>query len=127
MFLIFAAEDRIKDKIAAAAREKMASVSRDRALQIERRKKAAAFLKLKSAETSTPEKSKLPEDFKEPSTSKESRKRSSNEDLCEKHEKRRKPKEGDTTTAHADSEPEDGEVRKHRSKKRKGHKRLVKF
>lgn len=49
-FLILA-EDRIKDKLAAAAREKLASASRDRALQLERKKKAAAFLKLKSVET----------------------------------------------------------------------------
>ncbi|XP_044261622.1 protein suppressor of white apricot [Tribolium madens] len=45
------AEDKIKDKLAAAAREKMVSVARDRALQLERKKKAAAFLKLKSAES----------------------------------------------------------------------------
>ncbi|XP_056633487.1 splicing factor, suppressor of white-apricot homolog isoform X1 [Diorhabda sublineata] len=45
------AEDKIKDKLAAAAREKLASVTRDRALQLERKKKAAAFLKLKSVET----------------------------------------------------------------------------
>ncbi|XP_018577748.1 splicing factor, suppressor of white-apricot homolog [Anoplophora glabripennis] len=45
------AEDKIKDKLAAAARERLASASRDRALQLERKKKAAAFLKLKSAET----------------------------------------------------------------------------
>ncbi|CAG9858209.1 unnamed protein product [Phyllotreta striolata] len=43
------AEDKIKDKLAAAAREKLASVSRDRALQMERKKRAAAFLKLKTS------------------------------------------------------------------------------
>ncbi|XP_060534171.1 splicing factor, suppressor of white-apricot homolog [Cylas formicarius] len=44
------AEDKIKDKLAAAAREKMASVARDKALQLERKRKAAAFLRLKSGE-----------------------------------------------------------------------------
>lgn len=37
-------EDKIKDKLAAAARDKLASNSRERALQIERKKKAAMFL-----------------------------------------------------------------------------------
>ncbi|KAJ8928908.1 hypothetical protein NQ314_018479 [Rhamnusium bicolor] len=55
------AEDKIKDKLAAAAREKLASVSRDRALQLERKKKAAAFLKLKSAETNTQSSDNVPE------------------------------------------------------------------
>lgn len=45
------AEDKIKDKIAAAAREKLALVTRDKALQLERKRRAAAFLKLKSVET----------------------------------------------------------------------------
>lgn len=49
------AEDKIKDKLAAAAREKLALVAKDRALQMERRKKAAAFLKLKAVQ---PEKAK---------------------------------------------------------------------
>lgn len=37
--------------MAAAAREKLSSATRDRALQLERKRKAAAFLKLKSVET----------------------------------------------------------------------------
>ncbi|XP_043797328.1 splicing factor, suppressor of white-apricot homolog isoform X3 [Apis laboriosa] len=38
------AEDRIKDKLVAAARDKLAATSRERQLQLERKKKAAAFL-----------------------------------------------------------------------------------
>lgn len=38
------AEERIKDKLVAAARDKLAANSRERQLQLERKKKAAAFL-----------------------------------------------------------------------------------
>lgn len=38
------ADDRLKDKLAAAAREKLASSSRDRQLQLERKRKAEMFL-----------------------------------------------------------------------------------
>ncbi|XP_012136399.1 suppressor of white-apricot isoform X2 [Megachile rotundata] len=37
-------EERIKDKLVAAARDKLAATSRERQLQLERKKKAAAFL-----------------------------------------------------------------------------------
>ncbi|XP_026668451.1 splicing factor, suppressor of white-apricot homolog isoform X2 [Ceratina calcarata] len=38
------AEDRIKDKLVAAARDKLAATSKERQLQLERKKKAAVFL-----------------------------------------------------------------------------------
>jgi hypothetical protein len=69
------AEDKIKDKLAAAAREKMVSVARDRALQLERKKKAAAFLKLKSAESGGGDEAKSePADDRKRSRSKERKK-----------------------------------------------------
>lgn len=47
------AEDKIKDKIALAAKERLVSSTRpkDRALQMDRRKRAAMFLKMKSENT----------------------------------------------------------------------------
>jgi hypothetical protein len=72
---VVAAEDKIKDKLAAAAREKMVSVARDRALQLERKKKAAAFLKLKSAESGGGDEAKSePADDRKRSRSKERKK-----------------------------------------------------
>lgn len=93
-----------------AAREKLASVSRDRALQLERRKKAAAFLKLKSAESSQPEVAKSPE---------------TNSKSEEKPEKKiAEPKiDPEIVSVQDDSELEEGEVKKHKSKRKKSHKR----
>lgn len=93
-----------------AAREKLASVSRDRALQLERRKKAAAFLKLKSAESSQSDVAKSPE---------------TNAKSEEKPEKKNaEPKiDPEIVSVQDDSELEEGEVRKHKSKRKKSHKR----
>ena len=41
---IFIAEDRLKDRLAAAAREKLAQTSKEKQLQAERKRKAAMFL-----------------------------------------------------------------------------------
>ncbi|XP_067015704.1 splicing factor, suppressor of white-apricot homolog [Anabrus simplex] len=40
------AEERLKDKLAAAAREKLAAAARERQLQLERKRRAAAFLNM---------------------------------------------------------------------------------
>ncbi|XP_063930077.1 splicing factor, suppressor of white-apricot homolog isoform X2 [Zophobas morio] len=103
------AEDKIKDKLAAAAREKMVSVARDRALQLERKKKAAAFLKLKSAETSVPEEAKK-ESTPPAEEAKESRKRS-------------KSRERKKEVVQIDDSGDEEERKKRASKKKKSHKR----
>jgi len=40
------AEERLKDKLAAAAREKIAAAAREKQLQLERKRRAAAFLNM---------------------------------------------------------------------------------
>lgn len=40
------AEERVKDKLAAAAREKIAAAAREKQLQLERKRRAAAFLNM---------------------------------------------------------------------------------
>jgi hypothetical protein len=44
--LFVLAEERVKDKLAAAAREKIAAVAREKQLQLERKRRAAAFLNM---------------------------------------------------------------------------------
>ncbi|XP_075232655.1 uncharacterized protein LOC142331003 [Lycorma delicatula] len=71
------AEERVKDKLAAAAREKLVSKEREKQLQLERKRRAAAFLNLiqksNKKPSLSPEKSQtqpimigpqLPDDFK---------------------------------------------------------------
>ena len=49
---MFVSADRLADKLAAAARDKMSSASRDRHLQEQRKQKAAAFLtRMKQSDT----------------------------------------------------------------------------
>ncbi|KAF2893982.1 hypothetical protein ILUMI_12190 [Ignelater luminosus] len=119
------AEDRKKDKIAAAAREKLA-------LQLERKKKAAAFLKLKSVETvSNSDKSKS-ESRNEKSSKKKSDKNKDDLELSIKHSNYKKSKSSKTKDKNEeeilkvdDSESEEGEIKKHKkqSKKKRSHKR----
>lgn len=94
-------DNKVKDKLAAAARELLASVSRDK--QLERRKKAAAFLKLRSVEetknASDVEGERTPPPPPPPVKEKK------------KHHRRR------------ESDVEEGEIKKHKSKKKKSHKR----
>lgn len=42
----FLAEERVKDKLAAAAREKIAAAAREKQLQLERKRRAAAFINM---------------------------------------------------------------------------------
>ena len=121
------AEDRIKDKLAAAAREKMASTTKDRALQLERKRRAAAFLKLKSVETET-----KTNDGRETDGDKvlvisdtesklaEHNRRSRNTSTCEHKRKHCKHKREKEDVA---SEAEDGEIKKVKksNKKKKSH------
>lgn len=44
MFFIVLAEDKVKDRLAQIAREKLGIVSKEKQLQLERKKRAMAFL-----------------------------------------------------------------------------------
>lgn len=106
----------------------MASVSRDRALQAERRKKATAFIRMKAVPkpvtsgatptvaaetmTTTTVAAATPEKREETERRGGSRRRDS-EDSGRGRSKRR------------NADLEEGEIRKHKSKKRKSHKRLL--
>jgi hypothetical protein len=46
ILFFFQAEERVKDKLAAAAREKIAAAAREKQLQLERKRRAAAFLNM---------------------------------------------------------------------------------
>ncbi|RZB39274.1 suppressor of white apricot [Asbolus verrucosus] len=103
------AEDKIKDKLAAAAREKMVSVARDRALQLERKKKAAAFLKLKSAENPVVEEGKSetpPAEEGKDASRKKSRSRERKKEVVQ-----------------IDDSADEEDKKKKSSKKKKSHKR----
>uniref|UniRef100_A0A1Y1KDW5 SURP motif domain-containing protein n=2 Tax=Photinus pyralis TaxID=7054 RepID=A0A1Y1KDW5_PHOPY len=88
-------EDRKKDKIASAAREKLA-------LQLERKKKAAAFLKLKSVKSSPPR-----------------------QDPAARHKAKRSRNVEVEVLKIEDSESEEGEIKRHKksAKRKKSHKR----
>lgn len=107
---MFTEEDRRKDKIVAAAREKIA-------LQLERKKKLAEFLRLKTVPTEAlsnrvEERVRTPEKKQKISRSKT---------------KESKPKVEEVTEIFKidDSDSEEGEIKKHKksSKKKKSHKR----
>ncbi|GJQ85386.1 su(w[a]) [Trypoxylus dichotomus] len=117
------AEDRIKDKLAAAAREKLASVHKDRALQMERKKKAAAFLKLKSAETdkggakvTSKKEDKIEEDKVLIISDSDNNKVESEK---EKNHRRSRSRTRDSHAKRDDSDSEEGEIKKRRKSKRK--------
>ncbi|KAF5301084.1 hypothetical protein FQA39_LY10903 [Lamprigera yunnana] len=100
------AEHRKKDKIVAVAREKLA-------LQLERKKKAAAFLKLKSVVPGEGEQT--------------SKKHGAvvNTHSSHKHKSKKSQKNDIEVLKVNDSESEEGEIKKHKrsSKKKKTHKR----
>lgn len=57
--LIFSAEQRLKDRLAASAREKLSQVDKEKQIKAERKKKAAMFINLlKSQNEPTPEEDK---------------------------------------------------------------------
>ncbi|KRT80374.1 hypothetical protein AMK59_8728, partial [Oryctes borbonicus] len=120
------AEDRIKDKLAAAAREKLALVYKDRALQMERKKKAAAFLKLKSAESdksvsksATKKDDKMEEDKVLVISDSDNNKVESEK---EKNHSRSRSGTRDSYSKRDESDSEEGEIKKRRkSKKKKSH------
>ncbi|CAH0549074.1 unnamed protein product [Brassicogethes aeneus] len=132
------AEDRIKDKIASAAREKLASATKDKALQMERKKKAALFLKMKSAQiseenkpTQTAEKDKKVEqkssdkekrsmDKPRKSSDRDKRRTEEKSRSREKERKGRSPKKDPNVIVEGESE----DCKRRKSlKKKKSHKR----
>lgn len=143
------AEDKIKDKLAAAAREKLALASRDRALQLERKKKAAAFLKLKSAEGNVQSGDGTASDKSSPSKPssrrssveiieipgspiKRSRDGSRSRDREKRKERHREKRDGERSKKRRDSAEEETENKRRKDddrkeKKKRSHKRLVIF
>ncbi|XP_055545766.1 protein suppressor of white apricot [Wyeomyia smithii] len=62
-------EDRIKDKLAVAARERLAMISKEKQLQLERKRKASAFLTMLQKPSDTPEEqTKTHSEWSPPST-----------------------------------------------------------
>lgn len=117
----FIEEDRRKDKIVAAAREKIA-------LQLERKKKLAEFLRLKTVPTDSISVD-LEDSTKEESVEEERVKKDSAKKRKRSRSKREGEKPEDIVVAEVykidDSDSEEGEIRKHKksSKKKKSHKR----
>ncbi|XP_018335532.1 splicing factor, suppressor of white-apricot homolog [Agrilus planipennis] len=112
------AEDRKKDKIAAAARERLS-------LQLERKRKAAVFLKLMNADTSKADKKTITSSGREATPATSSSKSSSDRNDKSRLERQSSSKEESRKIRDNDSsECEDREVKRRKSsKKKKSHKR----
>uniref|UniRef100_A0A6P7FMQ2 Protein suppressor of white apricot-like n=1 Tax=Diabrotica virgifera virgifera TaxID=50390 RepID=A0A6P7FMQ2_DIAVI len=114
------AEDKVKDKL-AAVRDKLSVVAtKDKALQLERKRKAAAFLKLKSAETNHQPEERTPERTEKDRTEKER----TEKDITEKErtEKEKTPLRRDSDCIEVielDSEDSPPKKKKHKKDKYK--------
>ncbi|CAG9833994.1 unnamed protein product [Diabrotica balteata] len=145
------AEDKTKDKLAAVRDKLSVAATKDKALQLERKKKAAAFLKLKSAETNHHPGEKTPEriekeksplrrdsdcievielDSEDSPPKKKKHKKDKNKDRDEsrsrsrdRDHKKEKKKHKNRDKRRSDSDDEEDENKKRKKKRKKSHKR----